>query len=87
MKPLFAARPFVSDARHPAGDEILPVLAFLQDVEARRALPDRTAQRLTFVLLAAALAVAALVAMDRAWGRRFRGVRADLVRNSVRRGS
>jgi mono/diheme cytochrome c family protein len=80
MKPLFGARPFVIDPKDETADEVLPVLAFLQDVEARRALPDRTGQRLTFVLLAATVAVAAFVAMDRAWGRRFRGVRAALVR-------
>jgi mono/diheme cytochrome c family protein len=79
MKSVFGARPLALDPTDPRADEMQPVLAFLQDVEVRRASPDRTAQRLTFVLLAVTVAAVALVGMDRAWGKRFRGVRSALV--------
>ncbi len=82
MKPQFAAKPFVADSKNPDADEILPVVAFLQDVEIRHAAPDRTAQRLTFVFLGAGAAGALLVLADFAWRRRFRGVRRVLVKGS-----
>jgi cytochrome c2 len=59
--------------------EILPVVAFLKDTADRHASPNVTAQRLTFVFVAAAGAAALLVLMDLAWKRRFRGVRAAMV--------
>lgn len=68
------ARPLAGDA------EVLPIVAFLADVDARGAAPDRTGQRLAFVFGGAVLAAAALVGMDFAWRRRFRGVRAALVK-------
>jgi mono/diheme cytochrome c family protein len=79
MKPLFAGKGLVTDPKDERGDEILAVLAFLRDVETRRARPDRTGQSLTFVLVGMAVAAAALVGLDRAWGKRFRGVRGALV--------
>jgi cytochrome c2 len=78
MKPQFGlgerAKPLAGDA------EILPLVAFLQDVELRNDAPDRTGQRLVFVFLGVGLAAGALVALDFAWRRRFRGVRAPLVK-------
>lgn len=78
MKPQFGlqdgGRPLVAD------DEILPLVAFLADAEARGAGPDRTGQQLAFVVLGVAGAGVALVGLDFAWRRRFRGVRASLVK-------
>jgi cytochrome c2 len=78
MKPQFGlqpgGRPLASD------DEILPLAAFLSDAEARGAGPDRTGQQLAFVILGVAGAGAALVGLDFAWRRRFRGVRASLTK-------
>jgi len=78
MKPQFGlqagGRPLVSEA------EILPLVAFLADAEAHGAGPDRTGQQLAFVILGVFGAGAALVGLDFAWRRRFRGVRASLVK-------
>lgn len=78
MKPQFGlqdgGRPLASDG------EILPLVAFLADAEARGAGPDRTGQQLAFVILGIAGAGVALVGLDFAWRRRFRGVRASLVK-------
>ena len=78
MKPQFGlqdgGRPLASE------DEILPLVAFLADAEARGAGPDGTGQQLAFVMLGIAGAGVALVGLDFAWRRRFRGVRASLVK-------
>lgn len=76
MKPQYGA------AGRPLDPErdILPLVAFLKDVESRGSAPDRAAEQVTFVLLGVGLAGALLVGMDFAWRRRFRGVRARLVR-------
>ncbi len=73
MKPLFT--------RHPLDPEqdVLPLLAFFEDVGRQGAAPDPTPSRLTYVLLGAAGAAVLLVLMDFAWRRRFRGVRSRLV--------
>jgi mono/diheme cytochrome c family protein len=76
MKPLFAPHPL------DAEQEILPLLAFLEDV-ARRPPPASAApRRLAFVLVAAGAAGVFLVLLDRAWRRRFRGVRRRLVESA-----
>lgn len=80
MKPLFAVAPLVMDSKNPDADEILPVLAYLQDIENRHAAPDRTTERLTFAFLGIAGAGALLVLFDFAWRRRFKGVRRALVK-------
>jgi mono/diheme cytochrome c family protein len=77
MKPLWSGRALDPDA------EILPLLAFLQDADQRRDPPNVTAVRLTYVLLAAALAALSLAVAQRAWRGRFRGVRAALVKGDA----
>ena len=81
MKPLFAQRPLVPDT------EILQVLAFLKDTSDRHEASNATAKRITYLLLAAAGAAAALILMDLAWKRRFRGVRSALVHGHGTRGA
>jgi len=78
MKPQFTAKPLDAEA------EVLPILAYLKDVSDRHPSPDRTGQRLAFVLVGAAGTTLLLVLMDFAWRRRFRGVRAALVQKGNR---
>lgn len=77
MKPVFG--------RHPLDPEreVLPVLAFLKDASDRHEVPDRTSQRIAFLLAAGAAAAVLLLAADLAWKRRFRGVRAALVHDAT----
>jgi cytochrome c2 len=74
MKPVFAGKALDPEK------EILPLLAFFKDVSDRRETPNVAAQRVTYVLVAAALAALSLLLMDRLWRRRFRGVRSALVK-------
>jgi hypothetical protein len=76
MKPQFGTRPLDPEA------EVLPLLAYLKDVSDRHASPDRTGQRLAFVLVGVAGAALLLVLMDLAWRRRFHGVRSALVKGA-----
>lgn len=76
MKPQFGTRPLEPET------EVLPVLAYLKDVSDRHPSPDRTGQRLAFVLVGAAGAAVLLVLMDLAWKRRFHGVRSALVKGT-----
>jgi hypothetical protein len=80
MKPLFAmhADPAL-DRSLDAEKDVLPLLAFLQEVERAGPPPDTTSQRLVFVILGVAGAAAGLVLMDFAWRRRLTGVRSRLV--------
>lgn len=73
MKPLFAAHPMDPE------QDVLPLLAFLEDVARRGAAQSTLPARLVFLLLGVGGAAAALVLMDFAWRRRFRGVRSRLV--------
>jgi hypothetical protein len=73
MKPVFGTRPL--DAER----EVIPLLAFLKDASDRHEVPDRTSQRVAFLLAAGAAAAVLLLGADLAWKRRFRGVRAALV--------
>ena len=75
-----AARLFTGGRPLAGDDEILPIVAFLADAEARNAAPDRTGQQLAFVILGVAIAGVGLVGLDFAWRHRFRGVRASLVK-------
>jgi cytochrome c2 len=77
MKPLFRqGGPQALDDEQ----DVIPLLAFLERAAQAPPPADRTAQRLIFVLLGVAGAAVALVLMDFAWRRRFRGVRASLVK-------
>ena len=76
MKPQFAGRPLDPET------EVLPILAYLKDVSDRHPSPDRTGQRLAFVLVGVAGAALLLVLMDLAWRRRFHGVRSALVKGT-----
>lgn len=84
MKPLFAlhADP-ARDRSLDAEKDVLPLLAFLQEVERAGPPPDTTSQRLVFVILGVAGAAAGLVLMDFAWRRRLTGVRSRLVGGRV----
>lgn len=73
MKPLFAGR-----ALDPE-QEVLPLLALLEDGARHGPAPDPTPGRLLLLLSGAGLAAALLVLMDFAWRRRLRGVRSRLV--------
>lgn len=77
MRPLFR-----DDGPQAFSDErdVIPLLAFLEQTAKQPGAPDRTGQRLVFVLLGIAGTAVALVLMDFAWRRRFRGVRASLVK-------
>jgi cytochrome c2 len=79
MKPLFSAKPLDPEA------EVLSILAFLKDAADRNPAPNVAAQRLTFVLLATALAGALLLLAQVAWRTRFRSVRAALVERATGR--
>lgn len=73
MKPLFGARPLDGD------QDLLPLLAFLEDAARQGPPPDALPGRLVLVLSGAAVAALLLVLMDVAWRRRLRGVRRRLV--------
>jgi mono/diheme cytochrome c family protein len=66
-------------------EEILPLIAFLED-EARRGGEDTSAAPLTFFLIGFGGAALALILFDQAWKERFRSVRRTLVLSSTHRG-
>lgn len=72
MQPIFKTRPLQSD-------EILPLVAFLED-SAKRGGEDDSTATLNFFLLGLGGAVLGLVAFDAIWKGRFRAVRRPLVR-------
>jgi cytochrome c2 len=77
MKPIFSAHPLDPER------EVLPILAFMKDASDRHEVPDRTSQRVAFLLAAGAAAAVLLLAADLAWKRRFREVRAAVVRDAT----
>lgn len=74
MQPVYRDRALVED-------EVLGLIAYLEGV-ARTGQDAAPSRRLPFVLGGIAIAALALVAMDFAWRRRFRGVRRELIAKS-----
>ncbi|MHC5012699.1 MAG: c-type cytochrome [Planctomycetota bacterium] len=74
MQPTFADHPLDPET------EILPLMAFFKDAGDKHVMPNLASQRITFLLLSVAGAAVLLLLMDLAWKRRFRSVRAALVR-------
>ncbi len=72
MRPVYAEQRLTNE-------EILPLVAFLED-QARHGSEDPGTSQITFLLLGLAGAAIALVLADAIWRRRFRGVRRQLVR-------
>ena len=68
-----------------APEEILPLIAFLED-ETRKGGEDASAAPLTLFLIGLAGAALALILFDRAWKDRFRSVRRTLVLSATHRG-
>ncbi len=75
MRPVYAERRLVNE-------EILPLVAFLED-EARHGTEDPGTARITFLLLGLAGAAFGFVAADGIWRGRFRGVREPLVKGKA----
>jgi len=72
--------------RHPiAPEEVLPLIAFLED-GARRGGQDESASQMTFLLIGLGGTALGLVLFDAAWKNRFRTVRKALVLASTKRG-
>lgn len=72
MQPVFTSAPLTNE-------EILPLVAYLEDA-ARRGGADDGTSRLGFLLFGVGGAALALVAADGVWRSRFRGVRKPLVK-------
>lgn len=72
MRPVYASRRL-------SNEEIVPLVAFLED-QARQGTEDPGTSQLTFLLLGLAGAAIAFIAADGIWRRRFRAVRGPLVR-------
>ena len=76
MQPVFKSR-----ALQP--EEVLPLIALFED-SARKGGQDDTTSLLNFFLLGLGGMVAGMVALDKFWRKRFRGVRGPLVHHGNR---
>ncbi len=72
MRPVYASKRL-------SNEEILPLVAFLED-QARQGTEDPGTAQMTFLLLGLAGAAIGFIAADGIWRRRFRAVRRPLVR-------
>ncbi len=88
MQEVFKAHPLDARGTDTAGnlDEVVLLVASLEQVSQSPPVAATSAPQLSFVLLGLCGAVGCLVAFDFIWGGRFRGVRRPLVRDAKHRG-